>query len=70
MLREERAILPEDIQKQIEWDKLEGVIVLGLKKKGEANVIAMSSLTIEEAAFLSKQLDAHVAYLLGPMREH
>jgi hypothetical protein len=55
--------------KQVPWDKLEGVVILGLGKKGELNSLIMSTVTIEELALLSKQLDAHLTYLMGPMRE-
>lgn len=70
MLREgDRLIKPEDILKQIPAKDLEGVIILGLAKKGEVNKIYMSSITVEEISFLSAQLSAHVTCLLGPMDE-
>lgn len=65
----ERLIKPDQIQKQVEWEKLEGVVILGLRKKGEANSLQMSSVTIDELAMLTSQLNAHLAYLLGPMKE-
>lgn len=65
----EKWVLPQDIKEQVEWEKLEGVVILGLKGKGLQNTIAMSSLAIEELVMLSKQLDAHVTCLLGPMKE-
>jgi hypothetical protein len=65
----ERLIKPEQIQKQVSWEKLEGVVILGLRKKGEANSLQMSSVTIDELAMLTSQLNAHLAYLLGPMKE-
>lgn len=64
-----RTIKPEQVRNQVQWDKLEGVVILGLAKKGESNVLHMSTVTVEELAFLSKQLDAHVTCLLGPMKE-
>lgn len=64
-----RIIKPEQVRNQVQWDKLEGVVILGLAKKGESNVLHMSTVTVEELAFLSKQLDAHVTCLLGPMKE-
>lgn len=70
MLREgERLIKPSDIAKQVEWDKLEGVIIIGLAPKGQENILHMSSITVEEMSFLSKQLDSHVTCVLGPMKE-
>lgn len=70
MLNEEgRLIKPSQVQKQVEWDNLEGVVILGLSKKGERNVLHMSSITVDELAFLTSQLQAHLAYLLGPMNE-
>jgi hypothetical protein len=64
-----RTIKPEQVRNQVQWDKLEGVVILGLAKKGESNILHMSTVTVEELAFLSKQLDAHVTCLLGPMKE-
>lgn len=64
-----RTIKPEQVRNQVQWDKLEGVVILGLAKNGESNILHMSTVTVEELAFLSKQLDAHVTCLLGPMKE-
>ena len=64
-----RLIRPEQVMKQVAWDKLEGVVILGLTKKGETNVLHMSSITVEELALLSKQLDSHLTCLMGPMKE-
>lgn len=70
MLNEgQRLIRPEQIKDQIQWDKLEGVVVLGLSKKGEVNTLQMSTITIEELAMLTSQLQAHLVCLLGPMKE-
>lgn len=70
MLNEgERLIRPEQVMKQVQWDKLEGVVILGLAKTGEQNVLHMSTITIEELALLSKQLDSHLVCLMGPMKE-
>lgn len=70
MLNEgDRLIKPQQVQKQVPWDKLEGVVILGLNKKGEANTLHMSSVTVDELALLTSQLQAHLAYLLGPMKE-
>ena len=70
MLNEgERLIRPEQVMKQVQWDKLEGVVILGLAKKGEQNVLHMSTVTVEELALLSKQLDSHLTCLMGPMKE-
>jgi hypothetical protein len=70
MLQEgERLIGPVQVKNQVEWEKLEGVVVLGLGKKGEQNVLHMSTVTIEELALLSKQLDSHLVCLMGPMKE-
>lgn len=65
----DRLIRPEQVMKQVAWDKLEGVVILGLVKKGEANVLHMSTVTIEELSLLSKQLDSHLTCLMGPMKE-
>lgn len=70
MLNEgERLILPPSIRDQIKWDKVEGVVILCLNKKGEQNEIHMSGVTVEELAFLTSQLNAHLTCLLGPMKE-
>lgn len=70
MLNEgERLVKPQQVMKQVQWDKLEGVVILGLSKKGEANVLHMSTVTIEELALLSKQLDSHLTCLMGTMKE-
>jgi len=65
----QRLIRPEQVMKQVEWDKLEAVVILGLGRKGEKNVLHMSTLTINELALLSAQLQAHLHCLLGPMNE-
>jgi len=64
-----RLIRPDQIMKQISWDKLEGVVILGLKGKGERNTLHMSSITVEELAMLTSQLQAHLSFLLGQMSE-
>jgi hypothetical protein len=70
MLNEkQRLIEPSQVHKQVDWNKLEAVVILGLNKKGEKNVLHMSSITIEELALLTSQLQAHLTYLLGPMDE-
>lgn len=70
MLNEgERLIKPIQIKDQIDWENLEAVVVLGLNKKGQQNVLHMSSIKIEELAFISKQLDSHITCLMGPMKE-
>lgn len=65
----QRLIRPDQIKNQIQWDKLEGVVVLGLSKKGEVNTLHMSTITVEELALLTAQLQAHLVCLLGPMKE-
>ena len=65
----QRLIKPDQVKLQVNWDKLDGVVVLGLAKNGEQNVLHMSSVTINELTFLSQQLQAHINYLLGPMNE-
>lgn len=70
MLREgNRAILPADLKDQIPFEKLDGIVVLGLSKVGQENILMMSTLTLDELASLSKQLDSHITYLMGPMKE-
>lgn len=70
MLHEDqRLIKPADIASQVPWEKLEAVVVLGLKKQGERNALFMSTLTVDELCVLSKQLDAHLTCILGPMQE-
>lgn len=70
MLHEgDRLIKPLDIKDQVPWDKIEGVVILCLNKKNEVNQLFMSSVTVEEIAYMSKQLDSHVTCLLGPMKE-
>lgn len=70
MLHEgQRLIIPKDLREQILWDKLEGVVVLGLAKDGQANTLQMSTVTINELVMLSAQLSAHVTCLLGHMKE-
>lgn len=58
-----------DVKDQIPWEKAEGVVVLVLMPKGQINRIHFSSVTVNEIAMLSKQLDAHLTYMLGPMLE-
>jgi len=70
MLNEgERLLSPEQVAKQVEWQKLEAVVILGVRKKGETNVLHMSSVTIEELALVTAQLQAHLSFLLGAMKE-
>lgn len=70
MLHEgERLIKPVDISKQIPWEKLEGVLVVGLSKIGEENTFWMSTMTFNEMSLLVQQLQATMAYKLGPMKE-
>lgn len=66
---EKRLIKPENVRNQVAWDKAEGVVVLCLGKIGEANTLHMSTLTINELALLSAQLQAHLTCLLGHMKE-
>jgi hypothetical protein len=66
---ETRPITPEQIRDQIPWEDFETVVIIGQKPKGKTNSLFMSSLTIEELCVLSKQLDAHITCLLGPMKE-
>lgn len=65
----DRMIKPTAIKEQIPWSKLKGVVVLGLADVGEQNTLQMSSITIEELTFLSKQLDAHITCMMGHMKE-
>jgi hypothetical protein len=65
----QRLIKPENVKEQILWDKLEGVVVLGLAKDGQTNTLQMSTVTINELVMLSAQLQAHVTCLLGHMKE-
>ena len=70
MLNEgERLIKPEQIKDQVPFDKLEGVVILGLSKPGEENKLFMSTLSVNELVMLSAQLQAHVTCILGPMKE-
>ncbi len=70
MLNEgQRLIKPSQTMKQVDWDKLEGVVILGIKKRGETNVLHMSSVTVEELALVTAQLQAHLSFLLGAMKE-
>ena len=70
MLREDsQFILPKDILTQINPNKFKALVVLGLSEIGEENEIWMSTLTFEELSFLSAQLQAHLIYRLGPMKE-
>lgn len=70
MLNEgDRLIKPANILKQVKPEELEGIVVLGLAKKGQMNTLQMSSITVEELSFLTAQLNAHLAHLLGSMKE-
>lgn len=70
MLHEEkRLIKPVDIKEKVDWENLEGVVILGLGKLGKENTLQMSTLTIEELSLLSLQLQAHLVCLCGPMKE-
>ncbi len=64
-----RLIKPKDIQTQVPWEKLEGVVILELHGKGKHNILRMSSVSIEELTFLSKQLDSHINSIMGSMIE-
>lgn len=66
---EGRLVRPEQLAKVIEWEKLEGVVVLGLGKDGEENILSMSTISVNELAMLNAQLTAHLNCLLGPMKE-
>lgn len=68
MLRDgERLIKPIDVKEQIPWDKAEAVVVLVQMPKGQENKLLMSSVTWNEVAMLSAQLDAHLKGALGLM---
>lgn len=70
MLHEEgRLVKPVDIKEQVDWANLEGVVILGLNKKGKVNTLQMSTLTVEELALLSLQLQSHLVCMCGPMEE-
>lgn len=70
MLREEdRLLKPIDIKEQIPWEEAEAIVVLCKMPKGQANKLHMSSISVDEISFLSKQLDSHVVCLLGMMKE-
>lgn len=70
MLQEQGPMIrPIDISQQVDWMDLEGCVIIGLKKKGEKNTIHMSSLTVEQLAYLSHQLQAHTTFLLGTLEE-
>lgn len=64
-----RTIRPEQVRNQIQWDKLEGVVVLALGKPSEHNALHMSTITVNELALLTAQLQAHLTCLLGQMKE-
>lgn len=64
-----RFIKPENVRNQVPWDKTEAVVVLCLGKDGEANTLHMSTLTVNELALLSAQLQAHLTCMLGHMKE-
>lgn len=59
-----RLIMPEDIVPQIPFNKMEGVVVLSLMPDGQPNRIWLSSVTVQELAFIAQQLQAHVNYIL------
>ena len=67
MLNEDvpRAIRPEQVAALMPWSKLEGCVVLTLGAKGKPNHLVMSSVTIEELALLTAQLQSHLNYLLA-----
>lgn len=64
-----RLIKPENIRNQVDWQNTEAVVVLCLGKDGQPNKLHMSTMTVNELAFLSAQLQAHLTCLLGHMKE-
>jgi len=59
-----RTLKPAQVASIMPWDACEGVVILCLAKKGEPNNIVMSTVTIEELALLTAQLQAHLNSLL------
>lgn len=69
MLHEgERLIKPIDILHQIDAKNLDAVVVLGLGKPGHENEIWMSTLTINELAFLAQAFQAEMVIRMGNMK--
>ena len=70
MLHEnDRMVQPADILPQVKEQNFEAIVVLGLGKTGEKNAIMMSTITVNELAMLTQQLQAHMTVLLGSMTE-
>lgn len=78
MLQENgRLIRPKDIISQVNWDEMDFVVVIAQPKfkekisKPDENhaQLWMSTLTVQELAFVATQLQAHVTCICGPMRE-
>jgi hypothetical protein len=59
-----RTLKPAQVASIMPWESCEGVVILCLGAKGEANNIVMSTVTIEELALLTAQLQAHLNSLL------
>lgn len=58
-----------NVARQVPWENLKGAVILGLEGEGKANKLYMSSISVNDLVMLSNQLQAHIAYLLGPMDE-
>jgi len=68
---EERIVTPAALARLIQWDKVEGCVILLKGKKGETNNVVMSSISVEEMSLLKCQFDAHVTgMLLGSLEEN
>lgn len=65
----ERPIKPADVMKQVDWKKAEAVVILVQMPNGQENQLFMSSLSWNEVAMLTAQLQAHLTLNLGVMKE-
>lgn len=62
-------VTPEEISKQVPWKEAKSAIILLDMGPGKVNSIFLSTMSLDQMAWLSKQLDAHLTCLLGPMKE-
>lgn len=60
MLHEgQRLVKPEDIQKQIPWDELQAVVVIGIPKANDKkDAVWMSTVTVQELGYVTSALNA------------
>lgn len=62
-------VTPLDISRQVPFKDCAAVVVLVDNGLGKENQMFLSTMSIHQLVFLSKQLDAHITCQLGLMKE-